>query len=71
MLARSEWMDEAPARYRSGRALGRRIGCVLRSWQRRISEREELAGMGERDLRDARLCRADVLAEIRKPFWRA
>lgn len=44
---------------------------MLRLWQGRIREREELAAMSERDLRDARLSRGDVLAEIHKPFWRA
>ena len=30
-----------------------------------------MATLTERDLRDARLTRADVQAEMCKPFWRA
>jgi uncharacterized protein YjiS (DUF1127 family) len=72
MLTRSEWIDGVPARRGTGRhALGSGIRCMLRLWRRRIREREELAAMSERDLRDLRLSRSDVVVELRKPFWRA
>ena len=73
MLARSDWIGGAPAGHGVGvgRAFGRRFRHVLHLWRRRIRDREELAAMSERDLRDARLARADVAVEIRKPFWRA
>ena len=73
MLARNDWIGGVPAGYgtESGRAFGRRFRHVLHLWRRRIRDREELAAMSERDLRDARLSRADVAVEIRKPFWRA
>ena len=73
MLARNDWIDGAPAGHGvgGGRAFGRRLRHVLRLWRKRIRDRDELAAMSERDLRDARLSRADVAVEIRKPFWRA
>jgi uncharacterized protein YjiS (DUF1127 family) len=49
----------------------RAVGATLRLWRQRIEDREALATMNERDLRDARITRADVAWEMRKPFWRA
>jgi uncharacterized protein YjiS (DUF1127 family) len=73
MLARNEWIGGALAGYEAddARAFKNGFGRVLRLWRKRIRDREELAAMSERDLRDARLSRADVAMEIRKPFWRA
>jgi uncharacterized protein YjiS (DUF1127 family) len=73
MLARNEWVGGVPAVHGigGGHAVGRGLGPVLRLWRRRIRDREDLAAMSERDLRDVRLSRADVVAELRKPFWRA
>ena len=53
-----------------GHRLLRRIGTKLRLWRQRIEDRTALAAMTSRDLRDIRLTRADVAAEIHKPFWR-
>lgn len=69
MLARTEWLTEqmeADATRRHGGLRG-----TLRTWRRRIRERDAMATLTERDLRDARLTRADVQAEMCKPFWRA
>ena len=73
MLARNDWIGGVPAGYGSEneRAFAEGFGRVLRLWWKRIRDREELAAMSERDLRDARLSRADVAVEIGKPFWRA
>lgn len=69
MLARTEWLTEqmeADATRRRGGIAG-----LLRAWRQRIRERDAMATLTERDLRDARLTRADVQAEMCKPFWRA
>ncbi len=72
MLARNEWLSEilTPSATVADRVPGMKITRVLRLWRSRIKERDELATLGERDMRDARISRADVLTEIRKPFWR-
>lgn len=48
-------------------------GLVLQllDWQRRARERQELAELSDAALRDVGLSRADIFAEVRKPFWRA
>ena len=43
---------------------------LLRLWWRRYQEREQLAHLTERDLRDIGLSRNAIYAELRKPFWR-
>ena len=43
---------------------------ILREWRRRIREREELAALDDRMLRDIGLTRADARYLISKPFWR-
>jgi uncharacterized protein YjiS (DUF1127 family) len=48
-----------------------RLTATLRVWQRRMRERQELALLGERELRDMRVSSSDVWHEIRQPFWRA
>ena len=48
-----------------------RVAATLRLWQRRSRERQELARLSERDLRDLHLSSTDVWSEIRQPFWRA
>ena len=44
-----------------------RCGCG----SRRARERQELARLSERELRDMRVSSSDVWREIRQPFWRA
>lgn len=44
--------------------------ATLLAWQNRDQERQHLASLDDRLLDDIGLNRADVLAEIRKPFWR-
>ena len=48
-----------------------RLTATLRLWQRRERERQELARLDERELRDMRVSSADVWHEIRQPFWRS
>ena len=43
---------------------------VLLAWQERATERRYLASLGESQLRDLGLSRADVAQEAAKPFWR-
>ncbi|MGA9865462.1 MAG: hypothetical protein WBQ75_03370 [Acetobacteraceae bacterium] len=69
MLARTEWLTEQPIPPETTKPGG--LAAMLREWRYRIREREGMAILTERDLRDARLTRADVQAEIAKPFWRA
>ena len=51
-------------------SLLRRLGDTLRRWERQTRERQELARLSERELRDMRVSSADVWHEIRRPFWR-
>ena len=44
--------------------------AVLRTWRRRVREREELARMSERELRDFGATPSERLREISKPFCR-
>ena len=48
-----------------------RLAATLRHWERRSRERQELARLSDRELRDMRASSADVWHEIRQPFWRA
>ncbi len=48
-----------------------RLGATLRLWRKRWREREQLARLGERELRDIGLSRSAIYDELRKPFWRA
>jgi uncharacterized protein YjiS (DUF1127 family) len=45
--------------------------ATLAVWRRRIRERQQLARLSERDLRDIGLSRAALYSELRKPFWQA
>jgi uncharacterized protein YjiS (DUF1127 family) len=45
----------------------RRLG----TWRRRWAEREELARLDERSLRDIGVTPAQARLEANKPFWRA
>ena len=42
----------------------------LREWRRRTREREELAALDDRMLKDIGLTRADAQLLSNKPFWR-
>ncbi|HSK42078.1 MAG TPA: DUF1127 domain-containing protein [Arenibaculum sp.] len=62
----------------AGRGAGFSLGEALRSavdtiilWHERASSRRKLADLDPRMLRDIGLEETAVLAEIRKPFWRA
>lgn len=68
MLARTEWLTEQPV---PSVTTSRGLVGLLRVWRHRLRERDGMAHLTERDLRDARLTRADVQAEIAKAFWRA
>lgn len=46
------------------------IFATLREWPRRIREREQLAALDDRMLRDIGLTRGDAEFLINKPFWR-
>jgi len=69
MLARTEWLTEQPIPPATTARRG--LAGLLRVWRRRMRERDAMANLTERDLRDARLTRAELQAEIVKPFWRA
>jgi uncharacterized protein YjiS (DUF1127 family) len=44
---------------------------LVRTWMKRHAERDELARLTDRELRDIGWSLADIYTEIRKPFWRA
>jgi uncharacterized protein YjiS (DUF1127 family) len=48
----------------------RRALALLDTWRQRLRDRQALALMDERSLRDLGLTRYDVFCEARKPFWR-
>jgi uncharacterized protein YjiS (DUF1127 family) len=47
-----------------------RFIILLQTWRQRLRERQQLAEMDDRSLRDIGLTRYDVEYELRKPFWR-
>ena len=70
-LTNSQGVRHAPrfaANRRSG--LFARTAATLRLWLRNVRERQELALLSERELRDIRVSTADVWHETRQPFWR-
>jgi uncharacterized protein YjiS (DUF1127 family) len=48
-----------------------RLLARLGTWRRRSQEREELARLDERSLRDIGVSPAQARLEANKPFWRA
>jgi uncharacterized protein YjiS (DUF1127 family) len=48
----------------------RRALALLRTWRQRFRDREALAQLDDRSLRDIGLTRCDALGEADKPFWR-
>jgi uncharacterized protein YjiS (DUF1127 family) len=71
MLARPEWTAAPPALVVLDRPRGfRGAAALLRLWGRRIAQRNALATLGERDLRDIGTTRIDAMREAAKPFWR-
>ena len=51
-------------------ALFRRMASMLRTWRRRLRERDQLARLDERMLADIGITRADAEFLINKPFWK-
>jgi uncharacterized protein YjiS (DUF1127 family) len=47
----------------------KRATRLARSWQERSRQRHDLEYLSDHMLRDIGLTRADVLAEVTKPFW--
>ncbi len=62
--------------YLTNSHLGRGLSATIRplvalaSWAQRIRERNQLAGLSDRDLKDIGINRVDVWREVSKPFWR-
>ncbi len=48
-------------------SFGGRFFEAICEWRRRSRSRRELSKLGERDLRDVRLTRCEVILEISKP----
>lgn len=55
----------------TGNGLFARAAALLRAWRHRIREREDLAQMDERLLKDIGLTRGDIVVERDKFFWQA
>jgi uncharacterized protein YjiS (DUF1127 family) len=51
-------------------SLGMRIVERIREWRRRSRSRRDLMTLGERELWDIRLSRAEAEHEASKPFWK-
>jgi uncharacterized protein YjiS (DUF1127 family) len=45
--------------------------ALVKTWWRRMQDRQALATMDDRSLRDIGITRCDALHEADKPFWRA
>ena len=66
----------SPRPVRHGEALaglsdaGQWVLDTLREWRRRSRERHQLAGLGERMLRDIGGTRTDAIYLSKKPFWK-
>jgi uncharacterized protein YjiS (DUF1127 family) len=43
--------------------------AMVRLWRIRVRERQELAGLTSRELRDFGASRSEAIGEVRKPFW--
>lgn len=59
-----------PAARHGLREAAHRAATLLREWRRRQRDREALAALDERALRDIGLSRADAEFIVNKPFWR-
>ena len=44
--------------------------ATLRTWRRRLRERDQLGGLDDRMLKDIGITRAEALCLSTKPFWR-
>jgi uncharacterized protein YjiS (DUF1127 family) len=53
-----------------GHATGARITEVLLRWFEQARQRRQLGRLSDHMLKDIGLSRADVEAEVAKPFWR-
>jgi len=65
--------DTRPTAARAGGSLGdaaRWLLALARTWQTRARQRREVAWLTARDLADIGVTRAQVQAELSKPFWR-
>lgn len=51
-------------------AMGRKFVERIREWRRRSRSRRDLLTLGDRDLCDMRVSRAEAAHEARKPFWK-
>ena len=49
---------------------GQWVLATFREWRRRSGDRERLAGLDDRMLRDIGLSRADAMYLSSKPFWK-
>jgi uncharacterized protein YjiS (DUF1127 family) len=56
---------------RRQRCRARGLFTLLDTWRQRSRDRQTLAMMNERELRDFGIKRYDALHEAHKPFWRA
>ncbi len=63
-------LDSAALTWSGLRRLGARGLDRLLLWTERAGQRHRLAELNDHMLRDIGLSRADVMAEVSKPFWR-
>lgn len=70
-LARRSAGPGYPAHARGSLSPVGRLLALALTWQERTRQRQALARMDDRMLKDIGLSRADVFLEARKPFWQA
>lgn len=59
-MMRNTWLAEMPS-----------LAAKLALWRQRARGRAELARLGERELHDIGVSRAEASVEANKPFWQA
>ncbi len=47
------------------------LGQIFATWRRRAHDRQELAQLDRRSIRDLGLSPGEVQFEVNKPFWRS
>jgi uncharacterized protein YjiS (DUF1127 family) len=55
----------------AGRAFGTQVAELGLTWLERVGQRRQLGRLSDHMLKDIGLSRAEVEAEVAKPFWRA
>ena len=63
------WRPTPPAAFHPIPRVGNAVG-VIAQWIDRVRQRQALAGLDDRMLRDIGITRVEAARECEKPFWR-